>query len=173
MGSEMDTFAARLASFDVVLKPEKRRSSGVKGPRFIAWPHSKPSPAEVQPMVENFDISSLTRTVFSWRKQASSTNPTKVTPITQHVSSAVAHWMDGRRKTIRLQSTSSTLRTVDGRLQWTFNRTAPTPQLSRIRLASASPKRAWQHLARHGPMMRNGAGSVNPKRYLCLCRTFI
>ncbi|KAJ5553650.1 hypothetical protein N7494_003028 [Penicillium frequentans] len=47
MGSEMDTFAARLASFDVVLKPEKRRSSGVKGPRFIAWPHSKPSPAEL------------------------------------------------------------------------------------------------------------------------------
>ncbi|KAJ5753081.1 hypothetical protein N7520_009998 [Penicillium odoratum] len=47
MGSEMDTFSARLASFDVVLKPEKRRSSGVKGPRFIAWPHSKPSPTEL------------------------------------------------------------------------------------------------------------------------------
>jgi hypothetical protein len=29
MGSEMDTFAARLASFDIVLKPEKRRSSGI------------------------------------------------------------------------------------------------------------------------------------------------
>ncbi|KAJ5096830.1 hypothetical protein N7456_007551 [Penicillium angulare] len=47
MGSEMDTFTARLASFEVVLKPEKRRSSGVKGPRFVAWPHSKPSPAEL------------------------------------------------------------------------------------------------------------------------------
>ena len=47
MGSEMDTFAARLASFDTVLKPEKRRSSGVKGPRFIGWPHKRPSPAEV------------------------------------------------------------------------------------------------------------------------------
>ncbi|KAJ5738730.1 hypothetical protein N7493_001885 [Penicillium malachiteum] len=47
MGSEMDTFAARLASFDVVLKPDKRRSSGVKGPRFIGWPHSNPSPEEL------------------------------------------------------------------------------------------------------------------------------
>lgn len=164
MGSEMDTFAARLASFDVVLKPEKRRSSGVKGPRFIAWPHSKPSPAEVQFMLKNVDLSSLTQHMFSWRKQASSTNPTKATPITQHVSSAVAHWMDGRRKTIRLRSTSSTLRTVDGRLLWIFNRTAPIPQLLRIRPASVSPKRGWQHLARRGPTMRNGAGSANPKR---------
>ncbi|KAJ6032028.1 hypothetical protein N7540_002760 [Penicillium herquei] len=47
MGSEMDTFAARLASFDAVLKPDKRRSSGVKGPRFIGWPHSNPSPEEL------------------------------------------------------------------------------------------------------------------------------
>ncbi|KAJ5551681.1 hypothetical protein N7535_000375 [Penicillium sp. DV-2018c] len=47
MGSEMDTFAARLASFDAVLKPEKRRSSGTKTPKVIAWPHQRPSPAEL------------------------------------------------------------------------------------------------------------------------------
>ncbi|CAI7671233.1 unnamed protein product [Penicillium palitans] len=47
MGSEMDTFAARLASFDIVLKPEKRRSSGTKTPNAITWPHQRPSPAEL------------------------------------------------------------------------------------------------------------------------------
>ncbi|KAJ5184386.1 hypothetical protein N7472_009226 [Penicillium cf. griseofulvum] len=47
MGSEMDTFAARLASFDIVLKPEKRRSSGTKTPKAITWPHQRPSPAEL------------------------------------------------------------------------------------------------------------------------------
>ncbi|KAJ5162691.1 uncharacterized protein N7500_004521 [Penicillium coprophilum] len=47
MGSEMDTFAARLASFDIVLKPEKRRSSGAKTPKAITWPHQRPSPAEL------------------------------------------------------------------------------------------------------------------------------
>ncbi|OGE54635.1 hypothetical protein PENARI_c005G02576 [Penicillium arizonense] len=47
MGSEMDTFAARLASFDLVLKPEKRRSSGAKTPKAITWPHQRPSPAEL------------------------------------------------------------------------------------------------------------------------------
>lgn len=47
MGSDMDTFAARLASFDAILKPEKRRSSTTKGSDVIAWPHQSPSPAEV------------------------------------------------------------------------------------------------------------------------------
>ncbi|KAJ5490931.1 hypothetical protein N7539_002498 [Penicillium diatomitis] len=43
----MDTFSARLASFDAVLKLEKRRSSTTKGSRVIAWPHQSPSPAEL------------------------------------------------------------------------------------------------------------------------------
>ncbi|KAJ5082335.1 hypothetical protein N7532_011378 [Penicillium argentinense] len=47
MGTEMDTFSARLASFDIVLRPEKRRSSNTKGPNAIAWPHDSPSPAEL------------------------------------------------------------------------------------------------------------------------------
>ncbi|CAG7924421.1 unnamed protein product [Penicillium olsonii] len=47
MGSEMDTFAARLASFDIVLKPDKRRSSGTKTQKAITWPHQRPSPAEL------------------------------------------------------------------------------------------------------------------------------
>ncbi|KAJ5624844.1 hypothetical protein N7510_001153 [Penicillium lagena] len=47
MGSEMDTFTARLASFDIVLKPEKRRSSATKGSKRIAWPHKSPSPADL------------------------------------------------------------------------------------------------------------------------------
>ncbi|KAJ5578404.1 uncharacterized protein N7459_007368 [Penicillium hispanicum] len=47
MSSDMDTFAARLASFDTVLKPEKRRSSTTKGSRVVAWPHQRPSPAEL------------------------------------------------------------------------------------------------------------------------------
>ncbi|PYH68310.1 chromosome segregation protein BIR1 [Aspergillus vadensis CBS 113365] len=47
MAQEMETFAARLASFDRVLYPEKRRSSSAKSAKPIAWPHSRPSPAEL------------------------------------------------------------------------------------------------------------------------------
>ncbi|RAL05351.1 uncharacterized protein BO80DRAFT_345516 [Aspergillus ibericus CBS 121593] len=43
----METFAARLASFDRVLYPEKRRSSSAKSAKPVAWPHSRPSPAEL------------------------------------------------------------------------------------------------------------------------------
>ncbi|RAL12929.1 baculoviral IAP repeat-containing protein [Aspergillus homomorphus CBS 101889] len=46
MAQEMETFAARLASFDRVLYPEKRRSS-ITPAEPIAWPHSRPSPAEL------------------------------------------------------------------------------------------------------------------------------
>jgi hypothetical protein len=48
MGTEMDTFSARLASFDIVLRPDKRRSSNSKGPNAIAWPHESPSAEEVR-----------------------------------------------------------------------------------------------------------------------------
>lgn len=47
MSTEMDTFSARLASFDIVLRPDKRRSSNSKGPNAIAWPHDSPSSAQV------------------------------------------------------------------------------------------------------------------------------
>ncbi|KAL4895793.1 hypothetical protein BDV59DRAFT_144371 [Aspergillus ambiguus] len=47
MAQEMETFAARLASFDLVLNPDKRRSSTTKSAKRIAWPHRKPSPAEL------------------------------------------------------------------------------------------------------------------------------
>ncbi|KAJ5126882.1 hypothetical protein N7448_007661 [Penicillium atrosanguineum] len=46
MSTDMDTFAARLASFDTVLKPE-RRSSTTKSSKTIGWPHHSPSPAEL------------------------------------------------------------------------------------------------------------------------------
>ncbi|KAJ5676866.1 uncharacterized protein N7477_002499 [Penicillium maclennaniae] len=46
MSADMDTFAARLASFDTVLKPE-RRSSTTKSSKTIGWPHHSPSPAEL------------------------------------------------------------------------------------------------------------------------------
>ncbi|KAJ9209285.1 hypothetical protein DTO166G4_9126 [Paecilomyces variotii] len=44
MSEGMETFAARLASFDITLK---RRTSGAKGSKYITWPHSSPSPAEL------------------------------------------------------------------------------------------------------------------------------
>ncbi|OGM48481.1 putative chromosome segregation protein BIR1 [Aspergillus bombycis] len=47
MADEMETFAARLASFDLVLHPEKRRTSSAKAVKSIAWPHRRPSPAEL------------------------------------------------------------------------------------------------------------------------------
>ncbi|KAK1148523.1 hypothetical protein N8T08_009529 [Aspergillus melleus] len=43
----METFGARLASFDRVLQPEKRRGSSAKAAKSIAWPHRRPSPAEL------------------------------------------------------------------------------------------------------------------------------
>ncbi|KAJ5575355.1 hypothetical protein N7450_009254 [Penicillium hetheringtonii] len=47
MSTEMDTFSARLASFDIVLRPDKRRSSNSKGPNAIAWSHDSPSSAQL------------------------------------------------------------------------------------------------------------------------------
>ncbi|KAL1856635.1 hypothetical protein Plec18170_003605 [Paecilomyces lecythidis] len=44
MSEGMETFAGRLASFDITLK---RRTSGTKGSKHISWPHSSPSPAEL------------------------------------------------------------------------------------------------------------------------------
>ncbi|KAL4815632.1 hypothetical protein BDW67DRAFT_65187 [Aspergillus spinulosporus] len=46
MANGMETFAARLATFDLVLHPD-RRSSSAKNVKPISWPHSKPSPAEL------------------------------------------------------------------------------------------------------------------------------
>ncbi|KAL2003147.1 hypothetical protein VTN02DRAFT_4842 [Thermoascus thermophilus] len=43
----METFAARLASFDVVLPPAKRRTSSAKTAKPLTWPHHRPSPAEL------------------------------------------------------------------------------------------------------------------------------
>lgn len=56
MGSEMDTFTARLASFDTVLKPERRRSSTTKSSKAVAWPHQKPSPAEVSMLMDTLSL---------------------------------------------------------------------------------------------------------------------
>ncbi|OJI96904.1 hypothetical protein ASPVEDRAFT_23883 [Aspergillus versicolor CBS 583.65] len=46
MANEMETFAARLATFDLVLHPD-RRSSSSKSAKPITWPHQRPSPAEL------------------------------------------------------------------------------------------------------------------------------
>ncbi|KAL4952464.1 hypothetical protein BDW69DRAFT_21029 [Aspergillus filifer] len=46
MANEMETLAARLATFDLVLHPN-RRSSTSKSAKPISWPHSRPSPAEL------------------------------------------------------------------------------------------------------------------------------
>ncbi|KAL5045323.1 hypothetical protein BDW71DRAFT_184081, partial [Aspergillus fruticulosus] len=46
MANGMETFSARLATFDLVLHPG-RRSSSAKSAKPISWPHSKPSPAEL------------------------------------------------------------------------------------------------------------------------------
>ncbi|KAL2820597.1 hypothetical protein BJX63DRAFT_279025 [Aspergillus granulosus] len=46
MANDMETFAARLATFDLVLQPDKRSSSS-KSAKAISWPHISPSPAEL------------------------------------------------------------------------------------------------------------------------------
>ncbi|RMJ25068.1 Chromosome segregation protein BIR1 [Aspergillus sp. HF37] len=46
MSKEMETFDARLASFDLVLHPLKR-SSGAKSTKSMSWPRNGPSPAEM------------------------------------------------------------------------------------------------------------------------------
>ncbi|KKA24189.1 Chromosome segregation protein BIR1 [Rasamsonia emersonii CBS 393.64] len=47
MAHGMQTFAARLASFDLALWPAKHRASSAKGVKPITWPHKRPSPAEL------------------------------------------------------------------------------------------------------------------------------
>ncbi|PLN83781.1 hypothetical protein BDW42DRAFT_59281 [Aspergillus taichungensis] len=47
MTQNMETVASRLASFDLVLQPEKRRNSSAKAAEPIAWPHRSPSPSEL------------------------------------------------------------------------------------------------------------------------------
>ncbi|KAL3468058.1 hypothetical protein BJX64DRAFT_83753 [Aspergillus heterothallicus] len=46
MANDMETFAARLATFDLILQPD-RRSSSSKSAKPISWPHISPSPAEL------------------------------------------------------------------------------------------------------------------------------
>ncbi|CEL09573.1 hypothetical protein ASPCAL12708 [Aspergillus calidoustus] len=46
MANDMELFAARLASFDTVIHPD-RRSSSSRSAKPISWPHSSPSPAEL------------------------------------------------------------------------------------------------------------------------------
>ena len=100
----METFEARLASFDTVLNPAKRRGSSAKSIKPITWPHSSPSPAEVgfllflddkmqNPTDEWFDR--------SWRMRAPTMSPMRRTPITRDVFSARVPSMDGKRKITR------------------------------------------------------------------------
>lgn len=99
MGSEMDTFAARLASFDAVLKLEKRRSSSAKGSNVIAWPHQSPSPAEVRRSLSNVFGINMINVECSWRTPAFTTNHTRRTRTTQHAFNAIEPWTAGKRKT--------------------------------------------------------------------------
>ncbi|BCR86563.1 uncharacterized protein ACHE_30550A [Aspergillus chevalieri] len=47
MSQEMETLEARLASFEAVLQPGRRRNSSAKSTKPITWPHIRPSPAEL------------------------------------------------------------------------------------------------------------------------------
>ncbi|KAE8422408.1 hypothetical protein BDV36DRAFT_222247 [Aspergillus pseudocaelatus] len=103
MADELETFAARLASFDLVLHPEKRRTSSAKAVKPIAWPHRRPSPAEVYSFnyLHYLSIGKLTPGYCSWRTQGSTTIPTKQIQITQHAFCVTERSTDGRRKTIQ------------------------------------------------------------------------
>ena len=45
----METYAARLASFDIAHPTAKRRTSTAKGAKTVKWQHKTPSPADVNP----------------------------------------------------------------------------------------------------------------------------
>lgn len=107
MSQGMETFEARLASFDTVLNPGKRRGSSTKSVKPISWPHSSPSPAEVClfSLVTTTQHQANRRLYRSWHMRASTMSPMRRTPTMRGVSCARVPWMGGRRKIIRLQST--------------------------------------------------------------------
>ena len=43
----MDTYAARLASFNATLTTQKKRASDAKGSKTLKWPHAAPSIIQV------------------------------------------------------------------------------------------------------------------------------
>lgn len=107
MNQGMETFEARLASFDTVLNSGKRRGSSTKSVKPISWPHSSPSPAEVClfSLVTTTQQQANRRLYRSWHMRASTMSPMRRTPTMRDVSCARVPWMGGRRKIIRLQST--------------------------------------------------------------------
>ena len=44
----METYAARLASFDIAHPGGKKRTSNAKGAKTLKWPHKTPSVAQVR-----------------------------------------------------------------------------------------------------------------------------
>ncbi|KAE8354964.1 hypothetical protein BDV28DRAFT_63406 [Aspergillus coremiiformis] len=90
MAEEMETFAARLASFDLVLHSAKRSTSSAKAVQPITWPHRRPSPAELahagfyyNPYETNPDNTTCFlchRTLDGWEEEDN--------PITEHLKHA-------------------------------------------------------------------------------------
>lgn len=43
----MESYAARLASFNAAHPPSKKRASSASGGKTLKWPHKNPSPPQV------------------------------------------------------------------------------------------------------------------------------
>ena len=47
VGSTMESYAARLASFNIAHPATKKRGSNVSSGKTLKWPHKNPSPPQV------------------------------------------------------------------------------------------------------------------------------
>ena len=78
----MDTFAARLASFDVAHPATKRRTSNAKGAKTLKWPHQNPSASAVSSMPTARTRADEQLAYAGFFYQPTSTSPDKATCFT-------------------------------------------------------------------------------------------
>ena len=94
----METYAARLASFDVAHPAAKKRTSSTKSAKTLKWPHKTPLPVQVTSLPQvspkkNAELGSLQKLDFI-------TDQRLLIRITQPASYVTIIWMDGRRTMI-------------------------------------------------------------------------
>lgn len=94
-GSAMETFDARLESFNIVYPLLKKTGSHSKGTRGLKWPHKSPTPAQVSSLVFRSENKSMLRR-HSLPTQVSFITPQTGVLIIHHVFFAIAIWTGGK-----------------------------------------------------------------------------
>lgn len=99
----METFEARLESFNVVHQGTKKRTSNAKSATKLKWSHKSPDPAQVNASC-SFLVQPRALTERSLQKQAYSTIQKPPRRTTPHAIYVTKIWMAGRRMIMRLKN---------------------------------------------------------------------